>query len=230
MIKNKSKPLALLFLVLFFASFSHAQSYTKGKRLTYKGRSYSTVVMGNGQKWMAENLRVFYFRNGDPIPVVKTYEAWLEARENKQPACCYYANNAKYGKTYGLLYNWYAVTDPRGLAPKGWHVPSDKEWTILMDHIGGKPTAGAKMKSTSGWKDGGERGKGTNESGFSGLPGGLRIIIGMFLDVGSFGCWWSSTENSRQSAWCRSLGYNSGDAYRRDYYKAVGLSVRCLRD
>ena len=230
MIKNKSKPLALLFLVLFFASFSHAQSYTKGKRLTYKGRSYSTVVMGNGQKWMAENLSVFYFRNGDPIPVVTTYKAWVEAGKNKQPACCYYENNPKYGKTYGLLYNWYAVTDPRGLAPKGWHIPSDKEWTILMDHLGGKPTAGAKMKSTSGWKDGWERGKGTNESGFSGLPGGNCSKFYEFSYIGSWGQWWSSTEYSTHDAQVSTVVYLDGDVGLLYQPKAFGFSVHCLRD
>ncbi len=124
----------MLVLALFCATFLQAQTNTlctKGKGLTYKGYSYSTIVMGNGQEWMAENLRVFYFRNGDPIPIVKTDEAWKEAGENGEPACCYYENNSEYGKTYGVLYNWYAVNDPRGLAPEGWHVPTDAEWTAL---------------------------------------------------------------------------------------------------
>jgi uncharacterized protein (TIGR02145 family) len=142
----------MLVFVLFCVSFSHAQTYTKGKGITYKGRSYSTVVMGNGQEWMAENLSVFYFRNGDPIPVVKTAEAWQKAGENRQPACCFYENNAENGKTYGLLYNWYAVNDPRGLAPEGWHIPTDAEWLKLTDYLGGDMVAGSKMKSTSGWQ------------------------------------------------------------------------------
>jgi len=152
MTKNKFKPLLMLLLALFCASFSNAQTYTKGKGLTYKGRSCPTVVMGNGQEWMAENLSVFNFRNGDPIPVVKTEEAWKKAGENREPACCYYENNAKYGKTYGVLYNWYAVNDPRGLAPEGWHVPTAEEWTTLDSHLGDYKTAGTKMKSSSGWK------------------------------------------------------------------------------
>jgi uncharacterized protein (TIGR02145 family) len=152
MTKNKFKPLLMLVFALFWVSFSNAQTYTKGKGLTYKGHSYPTVVMGNGQEWMAENLSVFYFRNGDPIPVVKTAEAWEKAGVNHQPACCYYENNAEYGKTYGVLYNWYAVNDPRGLAPEGWHLPTDAEWTTLVSYLGNDKTAGAKMKSTSGWK------------------------------------------------------------------------------
>jgi uncharacterized protein (TIGR02145 family) len=152
MTKNKTKHFLMLSLVLFCASFLQAQTYTNGKGLTYKGRSYATVVMGNGQEWMAENLSVFYFRNGDPIPIVKTDEAWKKAVENGEPACCYYENNAEYGKTYGVLYNWYAVNDPRGLAPEGWHVPTDAEWTVLTNYLGAAETAGAKMKSSSGWK------------------------------------------------------------------------------
>jgi uncharacterized protein (TIGR02145 family) len=152
MTKNKTKPFLMLVLALFCATFSNAQTYTKGNGLTYKGRTYSTVIMGNGQEWMAENLSVFYFRNGDPIPIVKTDEAWKKAGENGEPACCYYENNAEYGKTYGVLYNWYAVNDPRGLAPEGWHVPTDAEWTVLTNYLGAAETAGAKMKSSSGWK------------------------------------------------------------------------------
>jgi len=104
------------------------------------------------QVWMAENLNVFYFKNGDAIPVVKTAEEWKKAGENKQPSCCYYENNAENGKTYGLLYNWYAVNDARGLAPAGYHMPTNAEWTTLSNYLGGKEVAGTKMKSTSGWK------------------------------------------------------------------------------
>ena len=81
----------------------------------------------------------------------KTNEEWNQANENKQPAWCYYENDPKNGAKYGKLYNWYAVNDPRGLAPAGWHVPSDAEWTILSDFLGGESTAGKKMKSLSGW-------------------------------------------------------------------------------
>ena len=103
------------------------------------------------QVWMAENLNVFYFKNGDAIPVVKTAEEWKKADENQQPACCYYENNAENGKTYGLLYNWYAVNDKRGLAPAGYHIPTEAEWTKLTTYLGGEEVAGTKMKSTSGW-------------------------------------------------------------------------------
>jgi uncharacterized protein (TIGR02145 family) len=263
MTKNKSKPFLMLVLALFCASFSNAQTYTKGKGLSYKGRSYSTVIMGNGQEWMTENLSVFYFRNGDPIPVVKTAEAWKKAGENREPACCYYENNAEYGKTYGLLYNWYAVNDPRGLAPEGWHVPTDAEWTTLVSYLGDDKTAGTKMKSTGGWKSyEGEAecanckswsleqkagqtcnvcndsriskaqilGNGSNVSGFSGLPGGSRSPSGTFNGVGLYGGWWSSAEYSTSNAWFRSLDSNDGGVDSYGFNKAVGFSVRCLRD
>ncbi len=261
MTKNKSKAFLMLVLALFCASFSHAQTYTKGKGITYKGRSYATVVMGNGQEWMAENLSVFYFRNGDPIPVVKTNEVWKKAGENKEPACCYYENNAEYGKTYGVLYNWYAVNDPRGLAPEGWHVPTDAEWKNFETFLG--DDTGTKMKSSSGWKSyEGEAecanckswtpeqkagqicnvcndsrkskaqisGNGTNSSGFSGLPGGVRFGSRVFIRIGDYGCWWSSTEDSTNYAWYSPLYSDDGRAGGYYHLKTDGLSVRCLRD
>ena len=109
-----------------------------------------TVTIGK-QVWMTKNLDVSTFRNGDPIPEAKTDEAWKAAGENKQPAWCYYDNDPKNGTKYGKLYNWYAVNDPRGLAPAGYHIPTDAEWTVLTNYLGGEDVAGKKMKSTSGW-------------------------------------------------------------------------------
>ncbi|MBM3401498.1 MAG: hypothetical protein FJY21_04145 [Bacteroidetes bacterium] len=130
-----------------------------------------TVTIGN-QVWMTKNLDLDKFRNGDPIQEAKTNEEWKKAGENKQPAWCYYNNDPANGTKYGKLYNWYAVTDPRGLAPKGWHIPTDMEWTILIDYLGGPDVAGGKMKSTGSeyWKS--PNREASNESGFSGLPGG----------------------------------------------------------
>ena len=127
-----------------------------------------TVTIGK-QVWMTKNLDVSTFRNGDPIPEAKTNEAWKAAGENKQPAWCYYDNDPKNGTKYGKLYNWYAVNDPRGLAPAGYHIPTDAEWTVLTDYLGGEDVAFKKMKSPSGWV---KKGNGTNSSGFSGLPAG----------------------------------------------------------
>lgn len=188
------------------------------------------VTIGN-QVWMSKNLNVDKFRNGDPIPEAKTDEEWKKAGENKQPAWCYYNNNPDNGDRYGKLYNWFAVNDPRGLAPEGWKIPSNEDWTRLTDFLGGESVAGKKMKSTEFWADNdGESGNGTNESGFSGLPGGGRYVSGTFYLVGKFGYWWSSTEYGANNAWLRSLGYNFGFVYRDYSLKEEGLSVRCLRD
>ena len=120
--------------MLFFTGLSNAQ----------------TVPIGT-QVWMTKNLDVATFRNGDPIPEAKTAEEWEKAGENKQPAWCYYDNDPANGAKYGKLYNWYAVNDSRGLAPVGYHIPSDAEWTKLTDFLGGESVAGTKMKSKSGW-------------------------------------------------------------------------------
>jgi uncharacterized protein (TIGR02145 family) len=187
----------------------------------------SVKVDSEKMGWMAQNLNVDKFRNGDSIPEAITEEEWKRAGEKGDPAWCYYDNDPENGQKYGKLYNWYAVKDPRGLAPDGWHIPSDKEWTTLTDYLGGQNVAGSKMKSSSGWK---EKGNGTNVSGFSGLPGGYRGGIGSFYDIGNNGCWWSSSEGSKESAWYRVLGYFIGFIYRDFNSKHRGLSVRCIRD
>ena len=185
-----------------------------------------TVKIGN-ETWMSKNLNVDKFRNGDVIPEAKTAEEWEKAGEYKQPIWCYYNNDPANGEKYGKLYNWYAVNDPRGLAPKGWHVPSDAEWTQLTDYLGGENAAGTKMKSTSGWE---EDGNGTNESGFSGLPGGSCASNGSFSLIGGIGFWRSSSESNTSFAWVRTLHYGSGSVLRYSTGKADGFSVRCLRD
>ena len=190
------------------------------------GLNAQTVTIGS-QVWMTKNLDVAKFRNGDPIPEAKTDEEWKKAYENEQPAWCYYENDRTNGAKYGKLYNWYAVNDPRGLAPKGYHVPSDEEWTVLTDYLGGEEKAGAKMKSKTGWfKDG----NGTNSSGFSGLPGGYRHYDGAFSFIGYYGYWWSSSEYATFSAWYRYLHYYYGNVNRYDSLKQDAFSVRCLRD
>jgi len=185
-----------------------------------------TVTIGK-QVWMTKNLDVATFRNGDSIPHAKTNEEWTKAGENQQPAWCYYHNDPAKGVKYGRLYNWYAVNDSRGLAPTGWHIPSDAEWTKLTDFLGGEAVAGKKMKSKSGWQ---LNGNGTNTSGFSGLPGGLRSYDGPFGFIGDYGYWWSSAESDTYSAWYRILGYSYGFVARDYYGKKSGFSVRCLRD
>jgi len=185
---------------------------------------HKSVSIGN-QVWSSENLNTAYFTNGDKITEAKTNEEWKAMGEQGKAAWCYYNNDPANGDKYGRLYNWYAVADPRGLCPAGWHVPSDQEWTQLTDALGGM--AGAKMKSVKGWTGGGN---GFNSSGFSGLPGGTRGYDGTFASIGNFGYWWSSTQASTTNAWLRSPDYSDADGYRGYATKANGFSVRCVRD
>lgn len=181
------------------------------------------IIIGT-QTWCMKNLDVSTYRNGDAIPQVQDADSWAKLNTG---AWCYYENETSNGTTYGKLYNWYAVNDPRGLAPLGYHIPTDIEWTLLTDYLGGKDLAGSKMKNTSGWK---EDGDGTNSTSFTGLPGGYRNNDGTFDDVGTSGIWWSSTENNAASAWFFQLGCYDGNSYRNKDSKQSGNSVRCLRD
>jgi clan AA aspartic protease (TIGR02281 family) len=194
----------------------------------YDGNHYKTIIIGE-QEWMAENLSVRHFNNGDEIPEAETVEEWDIAGEQGKPAWCYYYNDPANGKIYGKLYNWFAVNDSRGLAPNGWHIPSYSEWTILTVYLGGETVAGKKMKATIGWED---NGNGTNESGFLGLPGGIRGLWNTFNSIGSFGGWWSSTEDNSIDAWTSitSLSSHGGPVDRGSTLRRYGLSVRCLRD
>jgi uncharacterized protein (TIGR02145 family) len=190
--------------------------------------SFSQTVTIGTQVWMTKNLDVSKFRNGDPIPEAKTTEEWENAGKNKQPAWCYYDNDPKNGEKYGKLYNWYAVSDSRGLAPEGWRVPSNDEWTVLETYLG-VTNVMVKLKSTSGWK---KRGNGNNSSGFSGLPGGLRYGEGTFGHIGYNGKWWSSTEHikSDQLVYCRGMQCNLVNVDKSSGAKWWGFSVRCIKD
>jgi uncharacterized protein (TIGR02145 family) len=187
--------------------------------------SAGTVRIGT-QNWAVANLNVTTFRNGDSIPEAKTNKEWVTAGESGKPAWCYYNNDPANGKKYGKLYNWYAVNDPRGLAPAGWTLSSDADWTKLTYYLGGQEAAGKKMKSASGWIDGY---MGTNETGFTGLPGGYRVENGIFLNLGSIGTWWSSEESKAITAVDYYLSL-SGSLGRSSSPRQRGESVRCLRN
>jgi uncharacterized protein (TIGR02145 family) len=187
-----------------------------------------TVTIGN-QVWMTKNLDVSKFRNGDLIPEVKTSEEWEAYFEEEKPAWRYYDNDPKNGEKYGKLYNWYAVSDPRGLAPEGWRVPSNNEWTTLINYLS-EDNGGIKMKSTSGWKD---NGNGTNSTGFSGLPGGYYDSYDeKFGGIQGLGFWWSCTEMYKYSydTWITHL-FGDYDSVRvGKASKEGGYSVRCVKD
>lgn len=193
----------------------------------YKGpeaASFESVAIGE-QVWMARNLDVDRFRNGDPIPQAVTAADWVKARQEGKPAWCYYDNDSANGAQYGKLYNWFAIHDPRGLAPEGWVIPSYEEWTALADALGS--SEGAKLKSTEGWM---EDGNGNNESGFTGLPGGFRGDDGVFDDIRNSGQWWSATEYNTMEAHSIMLLYVGRGMSISETAKGAGLSVRCIKD
>lgn len=191
------------------------------------GKQYSVIKI-NSQVWMSENLNASTYRNGDTIRYARNRKEWEIATSKKEGAWCYYNYDPKNGEIYGKLYNFYAVDDSRGLAPKGYHIPSDAEWTVLTDFLGGELISGFKMKSKSGWF---ADGNGDNRSGFNGLPGGFCNWNGDFFLITVDGNFWSSSDDNYFIAWCRGLNYGDTRVGRYDSYdKACGLSVRCLRD
>jgi uncharacterized protein (TIGR02145 family) len=192
------------------------------------GNSYYTIQIG-GQEWMAQNLRTTTYANGDPIPNVMDDLQWGGLTTG---AWAHYENNGSYENPYGKLYNWYAVADPRNVCPNNWHVPTDVEWGTLVGYLDpANATAGGMMKSTSTqyWQDPNEGA--TNESGFSGLPGGFRWVDGGgFYDVGYYGNWWTASEYGENDTFTINLfsydaAIGAGVNYKRD-----GLCVRCVRD
>ncbi len=190
---------------------------------------YNKVTIGQ-QIWMTDNLNADKFRNGDIIPETRTIADWKRAGFNQQPAWCYYNNDSINKTKFGKLYNWYAVNDPRGLAPKGWHIPFDAEWTNLANNLGGINIAGGKLKSsgTLDWQS--PNTNATNSSGFAGLPGGSRNFDGSINSLGRNGFWWTATQNDALSAWYWYLGFDFESVARYDYNKENGFSVRCIKD
>lgn len=195
--------------------------------------SYETIKIGT-QVWMAQNLNVDKFRNGDLIPEAKTSEEWLKAAMDGQPVWSYYNNKTENGDKYGKLYNWFAVVDPRGLAPEGWIIPSFDDMTVLIEYADknladffDNNVTGRILKSTDGWSD---NGNGTNESKFTALPGGWRYMEGDFFNLTKSGYWWSSTNINRAEAWAIRLQNDGDHAIRIGKFKGNGLSIRCIKE
>ncbi|MCF8379684.1 MAG: hypothetical protein K9H49_08920 [Bacteroidales bacterium] len=205
-------------------------SLESGTVKDYDGNIYRTVVIGN-QEWMAENLKVTNYKDGTSITNITDPIAWFQLTT---PAYCWYNNDPASNKdTYGALYNWYTVNTGK-LAPAGWHVPTDEEWTELTDYLGGVDIAGAKLKEagTSHWLS--PNAGVTNASGFTALPGGYRGYNGEFKDIGSEGIWWSSSvylysPGNLMPLYRAMASYqNYVDRFVLD--KVAGFSVRCVRD
>jgi uncharacterized protein (TIGR02145 family)/uncharacterized repeat protein (TIGR02543 family) len=189
------------------------------------GNVYTTVSIGS-QTWMVENLKTTKFNDGTSIPLVKDSAMWINL---SSPAFCWYNNDSTNKAAYGAIYNWYAVSTSK-LAPTGWHVPSDSEWSVLTTYLGGDSVAGGSLKEAglAHWLA--PNAGATNSSGLSALPGGYRGEGGLFYWLGGYGNWWPSTEFDANNSWYRGMGY-LGIAINHTYAnKTAGFSVRCIRN
>jgi uncharacterized protein (TIGR02145 family) len=219
---------------------------TGGGLMDVENQSYGSVVI-NGKEWMRSNLNVSKYRNGDVIPQVTDVTQWDTLTTG---AWCYYENDTANGPVYGKLYNWYAVNDSRGLAPTGWHVATDAEWTGLTDFLGGGNVAGKKLKDNGTpalWDV--TTNYATNESGFNGLPGGVAYLnynlpapgtppvtpalSDLFKWKTKAAYWWSATTTGSTAAdlvWVRNCNSSSDEFVRSGAIKKSALAVRCVKN
>lgn len=218
-------------------------SYNGSGVTDIEGENYSSIIL-NGKEWMKKNLDVSKYRNGDVIPQVTDPAQWESLTTG---AWCYYENDSSNGPIYGKLYNWYAVNDPRGLAPQGWHIPTDSEWTDLANYLGGDDVAGKKLKddsSSSNWDV--STNYATNQSGFTALPSGVGYLnynippttVPTLADLFKWKTkatyWWSATTTSNSPSnndvWVRNLNNTQDVLARGDALKTSAISVRCIKN
>ncbi|MFH1121470.1 MAG: FISUMP domain-containing protein [Bacteroidota bacterium] len=190
------------------------------------GNLYHTVTIGS-HVWLVENLKVTHYRNGDEVELITGNAAWEGITSG---AYSNYDHSSGNAEIYGRLYNWFAVNDGRNIAPEGWHVSSDEDWSDLSGSQGGDAVAGSKLKEagTIHWRE--PNADATNESGFSALPGGHREYGGSFDYINWGGGWWCSTEENSNDAWIRYMDYGAFDTWRALEDKRYGRSVRCVKD
>ena len=195
------------------------------------GNIYATIKIG-GQFWMAENLKTTKYKDGSEIPTGYSGTDW----SNLSTGAYAVYDNPINAEIYGNLYNWYTVDDSRGICPEGFHVPSDEEWTMLTDYLGGIYVAGGKMKTTGtiegvdGLWDSPNEGA-TNESSFNGLPTGIRLAYnGAYMHKGKYGYFWTSSENNSPESWHWILSSFNDHAIQYYFDKKGGFSIRCLKD
>lgn len=201
---------------------------TYGSMVDQEGYIYKTIQIGT-QTWMAENLRVTKYRNGDPIFLIADNTAWTTTTSGA------YSNsltpNDDYTATYGRYYNAYAVTDSRNIAPVGWHVPTNTEWAALVTYLGGQYSAGGKLKETGSTHWLGGNAGATNSTGFSGVPGGYRSYVnGAYQSIGSYGYFWTQTAFDASRMYAENLLYYGSGSELVYYRNNVGHSVRLIKD
>ncbi len=244
---------ALYGLLLLVITLMTSVSDLRAEEKDIDGHTINTVSIGT-QVWMQENLDVSRYRNGEPIRYAATSQDWLDAAAKGEGAWSYYKNDVASNGKYGRLYNWYAVQDPRGLAPSGWHVPTTQEFKKLSTALGGVYVAGGKMKSTTLWLSpifaADNSGQPTvcvpngnvlasvcrpnftadNSSRFTGMPGGMRGTDGGFFFMGENAFFWSSTESTRTISSYGALSYHLPTFVQGTEQNADGMSVRCIRN
>jgi uncharacterized protein (TIGR02145 family) len=230
--KKKNRIQVYLFLAIGFVLFITSSCQkdenkppSSGTTTDIEGNVYNYLTIGT-QVWMVENLKTTKYNDGTDIPNLTDDGVWFGY---KTPSYCWYNNDFAYKTTYGALYNWYTVNTGK-LAPIGWHVPSESEWQVLIDYMGGGEVAGGKLKETgfNHWISPNQGA--TNSNSFTAIPGGYRAYQGTFNSIGEYGIWWSSTKIDTLTAWgcgftCYFSGVNSGSEDIQ-----FGFSVRCLRD
>jgi len=221
------------------------ENLERGTVTDIDGNVYQTVKIGD-QWWMAENLKVTHYRNGEAIPNVTDPADWYELDTTQIGAYCSYENDPANGEKFGLLYNWFAANHPGNIAPEGWHMPSDEEWMQLEMALGMSPGSaeqwgyrgtdeGAQLKSTGTLEDGTglwiEPNEGANnETCFSAVPSGWRIYTGVFYYIDMGVTYWTNTEYGDRRAWSRTLDNKFANIFRSYGFKGRGFSVRCIMD
>ncbi len=215
-----------IFLFTILNSYaSKESSHGSDLMIDQDGNQYKTIKIGT-QVWMAENLKVTHFRNGDPIPYISEDQEWQALVSS---GCSAYDNEKTNIDKHGLLYNWFAANDPRGFAPEGWRVPTLEDWNILLETLGGRRQAGGKLKSTSGdWQI--PNNFATNDSGFDALPAGYRGLSGYFAELGNVALFASATEQRRLYTPMHYMFYENATVVRFTAYKQYGCSVRLIRE
>ncbi|WP_242689171.1 fibrobacter succinogenes major paralogous domain-containing protein [Pedobacter sp. SYSU D00535] len=219
--KVRRKFVLLSIAVLFVVACKHDDNSVTD----VDGNRYKTVVIGD-QIWMAENLRVTRYRNGDPILNIMSNNEWSTTTTG---AFCYYGNDSINARPYGLLYNWYAINDSRNIAPEGWHVPTPEELNTLINYLKGDTVAAGKLKET-GQKHWISNIGASNEIGFSARPGGYRFKTGSFHTLGSNGYWWTNILSFEMFSWSKRIFQGFADVDRIEAFMNYGFSLRCIKD
>ncbi len=211
----------ILLIFIFFNFYSTLNSQTI---TDIDGNVYDTINIGH-QTWLKQNLKVTRYRNGDSIPNITDTRMW---GKQKIGAYCIYDNKTEEEIIYPKLYNWYVVSDSRGICPDGWHVPDGLEWKKLINYLGGNISAGGRLKSVEGWE--GPNEEATDSSGFSALPCGHRFNDGSYVTQGYNCNYWTSSKHSARSAYSIYLNTYVGFVENSSFENEIGLSIRCIKD